>query len=85
MVFPDVSQKNRRRSCPCSDQEENQRNNFIYFNTTIGYHITKNFDASFMMNNVTNALPAHAGTVNLTRSYEAILGRSFPLQLGAYF
>jgi iron complex outermembrane recepter protein len=63
----------------------NNRSAFAYFNTTLGYKITKNFDVNFNMNNVTDALPKHAGTVSLTRYYEALLGRSFLISIGAHF
>ena len=65
--------------------QHNNRPDFAYFNTTIGYKITKNFDVNFMMNNITNALPKYPGTVSLTRYYEAIMGRSFQMNLGAHF
>ncbi|GBD57544.1 TonB-dependent receptor domain-containing protein [Gluconobacter wancherniae] len=68
-----------------STYQNNKRSDFAYFNTTIGYKITKNFDVNFMMNNVTNALPAYANTVSLTRYYDVLLGRSFQLAIGAHF
>lgn len=61
------------------------RPDFAYFNTTIGYKVTKNFDINFMMNNVTNALPKYPGTANLTRYYEVLMGRSFQMSIGAHF
>ncbi|GFE93357.1 TonB-dependent receptor [Acetobacter persici] len=65
--------------------EHNDRPSFAYFNATFGYEITKNFDANFMINNITNALPKYPGTVSVTRYYEALIGRSFQLNLGAHF
>lgn len=65
--------------------QHNNRPGFAYFNTTFGYQITKNFDANFMINNITGALPKYPGTVSLTRYYDAIMGRSFQLNIGAHF
>ena len=71
--------------------QDNNRSDFAYFNTTIGYKITRNFDVNFNMNNVTDALPRHAGTITgyngkgLGRYYEALLGRSFLISVGAHF
>ncbi|WP_245642010.1 TonB-dependent receptor domain-containing protein [Neokomagataea thailandica] len=65
--------------------EHNKRPDFAYFNTTFGYQITKNFDANFMINNITGALPKYPGTVSMTRYYDAIIGRSFQLNIGAHF
>ena len=66
-------------------QNYNDRPDFAYFNATIGYRITKNFDVNFMINNATNAVPRYAGTTSLGRYYDAMLGRAFQLQLGAHF
>ncbi|WP_395495931.1 TonB-dependent receptor domain-containing protein [Acetobacter sp. KSO5] len=63
----------------------NSRPDFFYFNTTIGYKITKNLNFNFMMNNVFNALPKGVGTVGLTRYYDVILGRSFQASIGVHF
>ncbi|KXV22285.1 TonB-dependent receptor [Gluconobacter japonicus] len=65
--------------------EHNNRPGFAYFNTTFGYQITKNIDANFMINNITGALPKYPGTVSLTRYYDAIMGRSFQLNVGVHF
>ncbi|MBS1018300.1 TonB-dependent receptor [Gluconobacter cerinus] len=65
--------------------EHNNRPGFAYFNTTFGYQITKNIDANFMINNITGALPKYPGTVDMTRYYDAIMGRSFQLNIGAHF
>lgn len=65
--------------------EHNKRPSFAYFNMTLGYEVTPNISANFMINNVTDALPEYAGTVSVTRYYEALIGRSFMLQLGAHF
>ncbi|GAC88893.1 TonB-dependent outer membrane receptor [Gluconobacter thailandicus F149-1 = NBRC 100600] len=69
--------------------QHNSRPDFAYFNTTIGYKITKNFDANFMINNITEALPKYPGTImnqgSLNRYYDAMLGRSFQLSLGVHF
>ncbi|MBB2188066.1 TonB-dependent receptor [Gluconacetobacter liquefaciens] len=70
---------------PATAYEANNRPAFAYFNATFGYKITKNIDANFMINNITDALPKYPGTVSLTRYYEAILGRSFQLNIGAHF
>lgn len=64
---------------------DNNRPDFFYFDTTIGYKITKNLNLNFMMNNVFDALPKDVGTVSLARYYDAILGRSFQMQIGAHF
>ncbi|RBM06169.1 TonB-dependent receptor [Novacetimonas cocois] len=63
----------------------NSRPDFFYFNTTIGYKITKNLNLNFMMNNVFNELPKGVGTVGLTRYYDVILGRSFEFSAGVHF
>ncbi|MFB9916189.1 TonB-dependent receptor [Gluconobacter kanchanaburiensis] len=68
-----------------SEYEHNKRPSWAYFNLTVGYELTKNFDINFMVNNITNALPKYAGTVSLTRYYEAIIGRSFQMNIGAHF
>ncbi|AQS89562.1 TonB-dependent receptor [Neoasaia chiangmaiensis] len=61
-----------------------KRPSYAYFNTTIGYQFNRHFDANFIMNNVTNSLPKYPGTVSLTRYYDAIMGRSFLLELNAH-
>lgn len=66
-------------------ETDNNRPDFFYFNTTIGYKITKNFNVNFMMNNVFDALPKDVGTVGLARYYDVILGRAFELQAGVHF
>ncbi|MBF0875771.1 TonB-dependent receptor [Gluconobacter cerevisiae] len=63
----------------------NKRPSWAYFNLTLGYDITKNFSANFMVNNITNALPKYPGTVSLNRYYDAIIGRSFQMNLGVHF
>ncbi len=63
----------------------NNRPAFAMFNLTLGYDITKNFSANFMVNNITNALPRYPGTVSITRYYDALMGRSFELNLGVHF
>lgn len=65
--------------------EHNNRPSFAYFNATFGYQITKNIDANFMINNITNALPKYPGAVSVTRYYEALIGRSFQMNIGAHF
>ncbi|MFT8716549.1 TonB-dependent receptor domain-containing protein [Gluconobacter potus] len=70
---------------PATQYFANKRPSFAMFNLTLGYEITKNFSANFMVNNITNALPKYPGTVSLTRYYDAIIGRSFQMNLGVHF
>lgn len=65
--------------------EANRRSDFSYFNMTIAYKINNNVNVSFMMNNVTDALPKYAATANLTRYYDILMGRSFKFSVGAHF
>ncbi len=70
---------------PATQYFANKRPSFAMFNLTLGYDITKNFSANFMVNNITNALPKYPGTVSLNRYYDAIIGRSFQMNLGVHF
>lgn len=70
---------------PATQYFANNRPSFAMFNLTVGYDITRNFSASFMVNNITNALPKYPGTVSLNRYYDAIIGRSFQMNLGVHF
>ncbi|MBS1076026.1 TonB-dependent receptor [Gluconobacter sp. Dm-74] len=70
---------------PSNYYAANNRPSWTYFNLTLGYDITKNFSANFMVNNITNALPKYPGTVSLNRYYDAIIGRSFQMNLGVHF
>ncbi|GLP92597.1 TonB-dependent receptor domain-containing protein [Gluconobacter roseus] len=70
---------------PANYYAANKRPSFAMFNLTVGYDITRNFSANFMVNNITNALPKYPGTVSLNRYYEAIIGRSFQMNLGVHF
>ncbi|MDF3623520.1 TonB-dependent receptor domain-containing protein [Brytella acorum] len=70
---------------PSSSYQFNNRPAYAYHNVTIGYEITKNFSANFMINNIMDSRPKYPGTVSLTRYYDALLGRAFELSLGAHF
>lgn len=70
---------------PATQYFANKRPSFAMFNLTVGYEITRNFSANFMVNNITNALPKYPGAVSLTRYYDAIIGRSFQMNLGVHF
>ncbi|GBQ87737.1 TonB-dependent outer membrane receptor [Asaia krungthepensis NRIC 0535] len=65
--------------------ESNRRPSFAYFNLSLDYAITKNLSTSFVVNNITDALPKDAGIYNVSRYYEALIGRSFQMRVGASF
>ncbi|QDH17954.1 TonB-dependent receptor [Swingsia samuiensis] len=65
--------------------EFNKRPSFAYYNMTIGYDITKNISANFMINNITNAMPKYPRTVNMSRYFDALIGRSFQMNVGVHF
>ncbi|WP_459772620.1 TonB-dependent receptor domain-containing protein [Asaia astilbis] len=70
---------------PANTYEDNQRPPFVQFNLALSYDITKNLSTSFVINNVTDAVPDYPGTYSLARYYEALIGRSFQMQIGASF
>lgn len=70
---------------PSTRYEANRRPAFAQFNLSLGYAVTKNLSTSFVINNITDALPKDAGIYNLTRYYEALIGRSFQMRIGASF
>ncbi|GBR05840.1 TonB-dependent receptor [Asaia siamensis] len=70
---------------PSTRYEANKRPAFAQFNLSLGYEITKNLSTNFVINNITDALPKDSGIYNLTRYYEALIGRSFQMRIGASF
>ncbi len=68
-----------------SRYEGNKRPSFAYFNLSLDYAVTKNISTSFIINNITDALPRDSGIYNIGRYYEALIGRSFQMHLGASF
>lgn len=70
---------------PSIRYEHNKRPAFAQFNLSLGYAVTRNLSTSFVINNVTDALPRDAGIYNITRYYEALIGRSFQMRIGASF
>ncbi len=76
---------NYKVQVPATTYENNKRPSFAYFNLSLSYQITKNFSGSFVINNITGALPKYPGTYSVTRYYDMLIGRSFQMSIGAHF
>ncbi|WP_051757711.1 TonB-dependent receptor [Asaia bogorensis] len=70
---------------PTTRYEGNKRPAFAYFNLSLDYAVTEHFSTSFVVNNITDALPRDAGIYSVGRYYEALIGRAFQMRIGAHF
>ncbi|WP_336761858.1 TonB-dependent receptor domain-containing protein [Asaia sp. VD9] len=70
---------------PDNRYQGNKRPAFAYFNLSVGYEITRNLSAGFVVNNITDALPRDSGIYDPARYYEALIGRNFQMRVGAHF